>query len=257
MTARSRTAKADIGQTHWRQDGRLLVSYPKSGRTWLRFGLDSADIEATLTHAGASTNRREIGKPYLQIPAGLRNLPFVFLHRNPLDTAVSMFHQVIERDLRPGTGRWLRMWLPLTLRGALPPRDIDAFVLHPLHGIEKVCAYNRLWLDHLARRSDCLVLTYEAMRADPTAGYQRLLDHWGETSVTGATLAEASSFERMKAAETAGRGIFGNERSAATSTAKVRKGKVAGYLEELHPETVQAAAAIARRYGFEITASNG
>lgn len=246
-----------MDQTSWRQDGRLLVSYPKSGRTWLRFALDSADIDATLTHAGASTNRREIGKPYRQIPARLRDLPVVFLHRNPLDTAVSMFHQVIERDLRPGTGRWLRMWLPLTLKGALPPRDIDAFVLHPLHGIEKVCAYNRLWLDHLAGRSDCLVLTYEAMRADPAAAYQRLLDHWGETSVTGATLAEASSFERMKAAEHAGRGIFGNERPAAASAVKVRKGKVAGYLEELRPETVQASAAIARRYGFEIAAAVG
>jgi hypothetical protein len=83
----------------------------------------------------------------------------------------------------------------------VPPLDIDAFVLHPLHGIEKICRYNRAWLDHIGTRSDCLVITYEELRKDPSKGFQRVLDFWGDTSVSGAHLADLSSFEKMKLVE--------------------------------------------------------
>lgn len=251
--AMSATGKNDIGRLPWRRDGRLVISYPKSGRTWLRFAMSETGVDATFAHAGASTNRREIGRPYSAIPEALRNLPVVFLHRDPIDTAVSMFYQVNRRDLRQFSGRWFRLWLPLTMRHALPPRDIDSFVLHPLHGVEKVCIFNRLWLDHLAGRADCLVLTYESLRADPTAGFQTLLDHWGETRVTGAELAAASSFEKMRAVEQAGTGIpqLGRGKAGDASSAKVRKGIVKGYLNELRPETVARCRDIARRYGFD------
>jgi hypothetical protein len=77
----------------------------------------------TITHAGASTNRREVGRPYAGIPERARGLPLVFLYRNPIDTAVSMFYQITRRDLPKGSGRWYRMYLPLLLRGALPPQE--------------------------------------------------------------------------------------------------------------------------------------
>lgn len=253
MTGVDAQGKDDLGKGPFRTDRRLIVSYPKAGRTWLRFALTEAGVDATFTHAGASTNRREIGLPFRGIPGSLKNLPLVFLHRDPIDTAVSMFYQVTKRDLRRGTGRWWRMWLPLALRGALPPEDIDAFVLHPMHGIDKLCRYNRAWLDHLAGRTDCLVLTYEEMRRDPAAGFQRMLDFWGETGVTGARLAELSTFERMKAVEAAqsGPAVLKSAIQGDASSAKVRKGKVRGYLDELRPETIARCRAIAAEHGFD------
>lgn len=253
MTRLSHTAKDDRGRHAWRTDGRLVVSYPKSGRTWLRFALSEGGIDATFTHAGASTNRREIGRPYRAIPKSLLGVPVVFLHRDPIDTAVSMFYQVTRRDLRRYSGRWFRLWLPLKLRGALPPPEIDAFVLDPIYGVAKVCAYNRLWLDHLDGRGDCLVLTYEAMRADSAAGFQRLLDHWRETGSDGEKLAQAASFERMKRVEQSGTAPLPQLRAAQpgeAEAAKVRKGKVRGYLDELRPETIAQCRKIARSYGF-------
>lgn len=236
-----------------RHDGRSIVSYPKSGRTWLRFALEKAGVEATFTHAGTATHRKEIGLQFRGIPSAMLDVPLVFLHRDPIDTAVSMYYQITRRDFRRGTGRWLRLWLPLALRRALPPVDIDDFVLHPIYGVEKLCRFNRAWLDHIAGRHDCLVLTYEEMRRDPAGGFQRLLDFWGERSVTGAQLAALSSFEKMKAAEKADSApaVLRRTVSDDASSAKMRKGKVRGYLDELRPETIAECRAIAAKYGFD------
>jgi hypothetical protein len=244
-------SKVDLKKAPFRKDGRVIVSYPKSGRTWVRFALTECGIDADFTHAGASTNRREIGLAFRGVAPQLKGIPLVFLHRNPIDTAVSMFHQVTRRDLRKGSGRYYRMFLPLLLKGALPPSDIDSFVLHPTHGIEKICAYNRAWLDYLAKRDDCLVLTYEEMRAHPNEGFQALLDFFGETGATGRQLAEAATFEKMKAAEkNDASGILSRTNRSDPQSAKVRKGKVGGYVDELRPETVAECRRIAAGYGF-------
>lgn len=236
--------KNDLGDLPFVTDGRLLVSFPKSGRTWIDFAFSTSGLDIMLTHAGCSTNRREIGRPFSGVLPTLAKLPLVFLHRDPIDTAVSLFHHVTHRDLRRGSARYWRMFLPLMMRQALLPRSIDAFVLHPTHGIDKICRFNRAWLDHLQGRDDCLILTYEGMRAAPDQGFQRLIDYFGHTGVTGEELAQASTFDRMQQVELKGAA------DGAHAGRKVRKGKVRGYLEELAPETITACTEIMARHGF-------
>lgn len=241
--------------TKFSRDGRLLVSYPKSGRTWLLYALSTAGIDVTVSHAGASTNRRQIGRRYGGIPAALGDVPLMFLHRNPIDTAVSMYYQVHKRDLRRWTGRWIRMFPQLVVRSGLPPKDINSFVCDPVWGAENVCRYNRTWLDHLAQRTDCLVLTYEEMRQDPGQGFQRILDYLGESGVQGADLAQASDFSRMRQVEAQGgdaAGVLKPARGGSSAdSVKVRKGDVQGYFSALTPDAIVHCKRIAASYGFD------
>lgn len=229
---------------------RVLVSHPKSGRTWLQYGCSGGSIAAKFTHAGC-----DVGRPYLAIPSELRDIPVVLLQRNPIDTAVSYFYWRMHRVAPVGSLAWLARWPRLALRGALPPRDIDDFVLNPLYGVPRVCAFNRLWMEHVAARGDCLTLSYEEMRADPAAGFDKLLDFWGEKSVSGAFLAEFCSIENMRSVENSGKAFSGDNQPkrksrAVQGAAKVRRAVVGGYVDELRPETIAKCREIAASFGF-------
>ncbi|MEM9210055.1 MAG: sulfotransferase domain-containing protein [Pseudomonadota bacterium] len=236
-----------------RTDGRLIISYPKSGRTWLRYALSERNIDVDFTHAGLATHRTQMGSRFEKIPDTLKNIPLVFLYRNPIDTVVSLYHQIHNRDFRAWSGRWMRMYPRLALQRNLPPQALDEFVLHPIYGVENICRYNRAWIDHTSSRSDCLVLNYEAMRANAGDGFQALLDFWNDQTTTGADLAETSRFEKMKQAEVTGAhgGVLQAKALSDPNSSKVRKGKVKGYTDDLKPETIRAARDVAARHGFE------
>jgi hypothetical protein len=233
----------------------VLVSYPKSGRTWIRFALNKFGISLFTSHAGTATNWRYIGRTYADVAPQLSQIPLIFLHRDPIDTAVSMYYQVHKRDLRKWSKRWLRMVLPLLARKALPPADINKFVLHPCYGVPRICKFNRAWIDHLETRKDCLVISYESLRENPSLGFQSILNFYGISHITGAQLAEASTFDKMKKAEASNdsSGILKNREIVQTDEAasKVRKGVVGGYASELNSQAIQECQTIMQTYGFK------
>jgi hypothetical protein len=234
--------------------GPVAVSFPKSGRTWVRSVLKKAGAPLLFTHAGAGSQGHELGRAFAGVDPDILARPALLLHRNPIDTAVSFFFQVTKREVAPGTIKHLQRMPRLWLRGRLPPRDPDAFVLHPTNGVEQVCRFNRAWLDALADRADCRVVTYEALRADPAPGFGTILQWLGRPVDGIEAIIEAKSFDAMQAREKArtnGRpALFGRDTSD-PSARKARSGKVGGYADLLAPATVDAARGIAARYGFE------
>ena len=228
------------------------ISFPKAGRTWVRAVLRKSGAPLTFTHAGDGSRGRELGLPFAGVPEPYAARPVLFLHRNPIDTAVSFFFQVTKKDFAPGTFKYYQRYPRLWLRGALPPPDIDAFVLHPTYGVEKVCRFNRGWLDHVTGRPDCRIVTYEDLRADPIPGFTAILDWLGKPADKVAAAVEAKSFAAMKARELARpRRLGALDRRKDEGARKARQGKVRGYETALRPETVAAARAIAARFGFE------
>ena len=80
----------------------LMVSFPKSGRTWVRVMLDSVNCKLRYTHDGSDHSLGTHFSDLVPCQVDGSDLPLLFLHRDPRDTAVSGFFSglcVFPRDM--------------------------------------------------------------------------------------------------------------------------------------------------------------
>jgi len=206
------------------------------------------------THAGYGTGRSEIGSVFAGITPSVLGEKNIFMYRNALDTAVSLYFQVHKKDFR--TSAYLGAYLKLLTSRRLPPRNIDRFVLDPTWGVQNICAFNRAWSDFLQTRNDTLIITYEEARENTELVVGQICEFCDISHENIRDMIKASSFEEMKAKElTYGRSLelalHGLKRGDPNSM-KVRKGIVKGYTEYLKPNVIEQAREICSRYGFAI-----
>jgi len=198
-----------------------VISFPKSGRTWLRVMLDQVGLPLEWTHAGAGHgNGRPISK--LDTSTARKYGRILFLHRDPRDTAVSGYYQKLyRRDGYSGT--------------------ISEFLRDPCHGLEKIILYNQMWLELASKRPQMMVTSYEGLRADTETLLADIITFFG-AEVDQARIHQVvadSTFERMQEKEKAGEyaSVYGKILSPADpeqpDSFKVRKGVVGGYVDEL------------------------
>jgi len=235
------------------QDIPLLISYPKSGRTWIRYIFALIQKPLELSHAGTGSHISVLGREFKAIPSGLANGRLcLFMHRNPIDTATSYYFHITRKDFR--LHRKL-FYLPrLYFETRLPPRDLRSFLLHPGYGVEKTCKFNRAWLDYFGGRSDALVFSYEDMKQRPAETLSKVFAFSRIEGVDMDWLLEQSSFTNMQAAEKSGRARhlkLYQGRSKDPESAKIRRGKVLGYREYLDENDIQYFHKLCRGYGFE------
>ena len=218
-----------------------LCSFPKSGRTWLRFMLANVlathyglpvelDLHTFFTVIPNDEGHPDRGwpayrfgdqipcvaashQPYDQEVHGGR--PVVFLLRDPRDVLVSFWlHQ--SRQFRRFSG------------------DLSSFIRHEAYGIGFLLGYLQSWQEvTLARRT--LVMTYEELHADAPAALRAVCAFLeipaSEQEISAAVV--SGSFQRMQALERRG-GIAGHRYDRSDESAlRVRRGLVRGYQEHL------------------------
>lgn len=234
----------------------MLISYPKSGRTWLRYLFKVAEVDCPMTHAGYGSNPRSprFGRPFSGVTETANSDRSVLLVRNPIDTAVSLYFQIHKRELHTLTNRLLH--LPrLALSGRLPPKELADFLDHPGFGVRKVCAFNRAWIDTVASDPRFLVMQYETLLGAPEDSFKTLLGHLvPEREFDFPKLVSETSFERMQAMEagTNDRALKLGAKSKSPQSRKVRRGKAGGYVDYLDTETSRKFEAICAEYGLLI-----
>jgi estrone sulfotransferase len=205
-------------------DDCFLVSYPKSGNTWMRF---------LLANLLRSTEQNADAEP-IDFHTAVRYVPEYELHTAEVDAAprprilkshtpyVSAFPRVLylirdPRDVYVSYYHYMRKRLPGTTSFAEFLR-MDG--LHPCHWDEHVAG----WID----RPTVLVIRYEDILADTHAQLGRCVDFWGGRSFSDEQIdhaVRASSFDQMKQIEQQKGRPFQNEAQKKQSTPFMRKGK--------------------------------
>jgi hypothetical protein len=227
----------------------VLMSWGKSGRTWLRVMLSRAyqlkgGIQASELLDFDNLKRRNPSLPavffshnnYLRDYTGnweskehFQGKRIVLLVRDPRDVAVSQFFQWKYR-MKPNK-KFINDYPP---HGA--EIDIWDFVLDGDAGVPRIVDYFNGWAKAIPELGDVLVIRYEDLRADPGTVLGKILDFTG-TQVTPDQVQEAvefASFDNMKRMEqdsffrSSGARVKPGDRENPHSY-KVRKAKVGGY----------------------------
>lgn len=227
----------------------VLMSWGKSGRTWLRVmmsrayqlkgGLDASELLDFDNLKSANPSLPAVfftHNNYLrdftgnqQSKAHFQGKRIVLLVRDPRDVAVSQFFQWQFR-MRPNK----KFINDYPLHGT----DIDAwdFVLDKDAGVPRIVDYFNGWAEAIPQLKDVLVVRYEDMRKEPGAVLAKIMAFTG-TDVTPEQVQEAvdfAAYENMKKMEEdkffkgSGARVKPGDKNNPQSF-KVRKAKVGGY----------------------------
>jgi Sulfotransferase domain len=215
-------------QRQWDRAHTCVVSFPKSGRTWLHVMLArlalGAQVPFALDVPGVLFTHDDADKPALPLRDDFQRYAdrkVVLLVRDPRDILVSYFAHRTRRDR--------------TYDGTL-----SAFVREPGYGAERIMAFLAAWWRHRTVPRDFLLMRYEDLHAEPCKELERLARFLrlpdGQAEIQDA--AAFAAFDRMAQMERAG--AFSDKRLRAADAAdqesyKVRRGEVGGWVTALAP----------------------
>ncbi len=242
----------------------IVVSIPKSGRTWVRAFLCAyyckrAGKPFTLEpdkHALPATPRivyshdlfeqrtkadlwDKVRGKYLVPASELRRAKIILLARDPRDAFVSHYVQLVRRSA--------------DTPNELKQKTLSELLRDEAFGIRAIVDTMNRWLKEFGRRKNFLLVSYEALRADPEKAFGTLLAALGEASPDAGAFAHAlafSDFENMRKLEAAGAfdsKILRPGDVADPESFKVRRGKIGGYREYLSDEDQRYAAEVLNR----------
>jgi len=227
----------------------VMVTCPKSGRTWLRimlsrliqqrFGLPETAIVGTSVFNRANPSLPGIfftHDAYIDDYTGNRSSKIdfkgkrvVLLVRDPRDIAVSEYFQWKFRTDKQKRALHCSFF---------ESRDLSVFdfTMHPKGSVHKNIEWMNNWNKAIPHLDNVLVVRYEDLRAEPEDWIERIAHFTGFDASRGEIedAVEYASLENMKTMEYGGSFGSGSRRfssgeQASRDAYKVRRGKVGGY----------------------------
>ncbi|MBN2280429.1 MAG: sulfotransferase domain-containing protein [Candidatus Marinimicrobia bacterium] len=208
-----------------------IVSYPKSGRTWLHVMLDFLHLNIKYKHDTADA----LYTPEMAFNLAIKkevyeNLKVIFLIRDPRDVIVSSYFQAMKRQARA---------FNFTL---------SQFIRDEKMGIRKLIEFQNNWARSREIPKKFMVLRYEDLKTDTTETLNQLLAFFEITGINKWQVNRAVKtfeFQNMQLLEKMhilklrhGKILKPNNIDDQNSF-KTRKGKIKGYLDTLSVEDIQ------------------
>lgn len=248
--------------------GYALFSFPKSGRTWVRFFLavyyarardSKQDLE--FSHIVRKNYPRIYFAHGFNLAMSLNEVrrelirwekrPAVFLVRDPRDIVVSWYFHIQKRERSSDAA----------------VSTLEAFVRDPEFGIVPIIEYLNGVYELKERFRSFYLLRYEDLHRSPKEAFRALLGFLGEKDINEAAFKSAlamSTFENMRKLEESG--TSGSWRLAVPNSNdeeafKVRKGRVGGYKEYLSKDMIkfmdEKLLALNPVFGYDVACEDG
>ena len=248
---------------------RIFISYPKSGRTWLRMIL--AEIveknKLVVTKANDLKFTHLLANPWFSttnpdefvLPSYKKDLS-VFLHRDPRDVVVSQYHQTHKRDIphkeslsdhnpkKLAISDLVRTTMP-------PPPKLEDFIFCPHWGFNRIAKFNICVLKSCDIGH---IWNYESMSLYPKSTMSDLCSFLalGATKSIIYESIDNNNFSDLLKAELApdakkGRAsgkLYENHDLSDINARKFRKGKVGGWAEEVDPRDHEKLISMTKKY---------
>lgn len=236
-----KAARAIATRASFLAQGTRIVSYPNSGRTWLRAMFADLGVQPRFSHAQAKPIKERPAEAMGDGMARYTHRRILFLLRSPQDTAVSNYYEVTRRT---------RLW----------EGDLKTFLRHPGFGFARVLTFHMAWL---AARDDFPLgfhfERYEEIRRNPVAALLRMSHFLGVPFLSreeAEMVSEANRFENLKRREESGElfARFGDRFSPAVvgdpGERKVREGRIGGYRDKLDAEDIAYCDGLIEELGY-------
>jgi hypothetical protein len=247
----------------WKQPKIYIISYPKTGRTWLKalIGkslseiydlpenrlLDSEYISSTsglprtvFTHDGSAMLEKRSYKELNKNKRQYRNKKVLLLSREVKDTLVSAYFQA-------------------TKRVGVFDGSISEFIRSERYGAIKILTFYKYWSDARSVPKDFLFLRYEDLHKNPEVTLEGVLRFLGAQKIDTNILRAAinySSFNNLRKAEVENRfkaSILSPTNIDDPESFKVREGKMGNYSKYLSREDIKYVDNLIDVYGCEFT----
>lgn len=219
----------------------IVMSIPKSGRTWFRLLLEKLHIQPIMSHDDSSWEEFTRSHESLETDkTKYKNNRIIFLVRDPRDVVVSSYFHA-------------------TRRNHYFDESISDFIRNDEYGIKKILRFHEIWEQNRHIPKDFLLVKYEDMHEDAFRELQRVLHFLNYDTIHEQLIRdaiEACKFDRMHAQEKSGK--FANRRYGDKlkpknvkdpESFKTRKGKVGGYTEYLNEKDIAYCNECMRTYG--------
>ncbi|NEN98520.1 MAG: sulfotransferase domain-containing protein [Moorea sp. SIO3I7] len=248
-----------------------LISFPKSGRTWLRLmigrvlekhlGLTDPKIMERILELETLAplhpdvpkirvihdDEPEWKKPdeLVQSKANYKNAKVILLVRDPRDVVVSIYFEHTKR-----VGHYAHIMQQVDSLKQYAERikpyegDLPSFIHESVGSFDTLIRYYNIWEANRYLPKDFLLVRYEDIQTNTKKELKRVLEFLGVKSVRNEVIEEAvnfASFKNMRQMEQ--NRTFKSDRLTPTDqqyqeSYKTRKGKVGGFTEYLNQEDI-------------------
>ena len=227
-----------------------IVSYPKTGRTWLRVLLG----KTLVLHTG---NNEEQVLDTFMLSESTGIPPVLFSHGGLFGLVPSARFDALSfktnryknrrvafliRDIRDTL---VSSYFEDSKRRKVFSGSISDFVRDPQFGIRKIICFYSLWFENQSVPDAFLLVRYEELKARPHEITRDILSFIGASAVTDDTIKQAveyASFDNMKKMESKGEFKDVMLKPGADKRGesfKVRRGKIGGFVDYLSEEDIQ------------------